>query len=39
MLAKCNFYMFLSTVLYVNIGGAQDFWFTADEHCVPGFNY
>jgi len=36
MLAKCNFYMFLSSVLYVNIGGAQDFWFTADEQCVPG---
>ena len=23
-------------VLYINIGGAQDFWFTADEKCVPG---
>ena len=37
MLAKCNFYVFLSSVLYVNIVGAQDFWFTADEQCVPGF--
>ena len=36
ILAKCNFYMFLSSVLYVNVGGAQDFWFTADEACVPG---
>lgn len=35
-LAMCNFYMFLSSLLYVNIGGAQDFWFTADEACVPG---
>jgi len=35
-LAMCNFYMFLSSVLYINIGGAQDFWFTADESCVPG---
>ena len=35
-LAKCNFYMFVSHVLYVNVGGAQDFWFTADEECVPG---
>jgi hypothetical protein len=35
-LAMCNFYMFLSSVLYVNIGGAQDFWFTGDEECVPG---
>ena len=24
------------TVLYINVGGAQDFWFTADEKCVPG---
>jgi hypothetical protein len=23
-------------VLYINVGGAQDFWFTADEKCVPG---
>eukprot|EP00802_Teleaulax_amphioxeia_P010046 Tamp_10071.p1 GENE.Tamp_10071~~Tamp_10071.p1 ORF type:complete len:642 (+),score=101.05 Tamp_10071:129-1928(+) len=36
MLAQCNFYMFLSSMLYVNVGGAQDFWFTADEACVPG---
>ena len=24
--------MFISNVLYVSIGGAQDFWFTADRH-------
>eukprot|EP00286_Rhodomonas_abbreviata_P018291 CAMPEP_0181310308 /NCGR_PEP_ID=MMETSP1101-20121128/12516_1 /TAXON_ID=46948 /ORGANISM="Rhodomonas abbreviata, Strain Caron Lab Isolate" /LENGTH=570 /DNA_ID=CAMNT_0023416927 /DNA_START=15 /DNA_END=1727 /DNA_ORIENTATION=+ len=35
-LAMCNFYMFLASVLYVNVGGAQDFWFTASEECVPG---
>eukprot|EP00283_Hemiselmis_rufescens_P025926 CAMPEP_0173441318 /NCGR_PEP_ID=MMETSP1357-20121228/23893_1 /TAXON_ID=77926 /ORGANISM="Hemiselmis rufescens, Strain PCC563" /LENGTH=550 /DNA_ID=CAMNT_0014406887 /DNA_START=22 /DNA_END=1670 /DNA_ORIENTATION=+ len=35
-LAMCNFYMFFSSVLYINIRGAQDFWFTADESCVPG---
>lgn len=35
-LALCNFYMFVSSVLYINIRGAQDFWFTADEKCVPG---
>jgi len=41
-LAKCTFYMFLSCVLYVNIGSAQDYWFTADKECVPdgpGFDY
>ena len=35
-LAMSNFYMFMASVLYINIGGAQDFWFTADEKCVPG---
>ncbi|KAJ1483458.1 folate-biopterin transporter [Baffinella frigidus] len=35
-LARCNFYMFMSCVLYINISGAQDFWFTADQTCVPG---
>ena len=35
-MARCNFYMFLHTVLYVNLSGSQDFWFTADEQCVPG---
>lgn len=35
-LALCNFYMFVSSVLYINIRGAQDFWFTADAKCVPG---
>jgi hypothetical protein len=35
-IARCNFYMFFSSVLYVNISGPMDFWFTADEACVPG---
>eukprot|EP00960_Hanusia_phi_P050335 760158-Hanusia_phi.AAC.1 len=35
-LARCNLYMFISCVLYINISGAQDFWFTADDKCVPG---
>jgi hypothetical protein len=35
-LAMCNFYMFMASVLYIGIGGAMDFWFTADEECVPG---
>ena len=35
-LAKCNLYMFISSILYINISGSMDFWFTADEECVPG---
>lgn len=35
-LAMCNFYMFIAHVLYIGIGGAQDYWFTASEKCVPG---
>jgi folate/biopterin transporter len=35
-LAMSNFYMFMASVLYIDIGGAQDFWFTADDKCVPG---
>jgi hypothetical protein len=38
----CNLYMFASSMLYVNIQGALDYWNTADETCVPGgphFNY
>eukprot|EP00802_Teleaulax_amphioxeia_P003947 Tamp_03950.p2 GENE.Tamp_03950~~Tamp_03950.p2 ORF type:complete len:496 (-),score=123.98 Tamp_03950:2008-3375(-) len=35
-LAMSNFYMFMASVLYINIGGAQDFWFTGSEKCVPG---
>jgi len=30
-----NLFMFLVEALYVNISGAQDFWYTADESCVP----
>mmetsp|Transcript_8734 Transcript_8734/g.29150 ORF Transcript_8734/g.29150 Transcript_8734/m.29150 type:complete len:246 (-) Transcript_8734:940-1677(-) len=28
--------MFLDAALYVQIGGALDYWFTAEEECVPG---
>lgn len=35
-LAKANAYMFATSVLYVNVGGAVDYWFTASPHCVPG---
>jgi hypothetical protein len=28
--------MFISSILYINISGSMDFWFTADEACVPG---
>jgi folate/biopterin transporter len=35
-LAMCNLYMFISSILYINISGSMDFWFTADESCVPG---
>lgn len=36
-----NLYMFLVEAFYVNISGAQDFWFTADDTCVtngPAFS-
>lgn len=35
-LAKCNLYMFLGDALYLSIAGALDFWYTADNSCVPG---
>lgn len=35
-LAKANAYMFATSVLYVNVNGAVDYWFTASPHCVPG---
>jgi hypothetical protein len=35
MLAFCNIYMFLAHVLYINLSGALDYWYTADEDCVP----
>jgi hypothetical protein len=36
MLACCNIYMFLAHVLYINLSGSLDYWYTADEECVPG---
>lgn len=36
MLRRANLYMFLSSMLYVSLPGALDYWFTADETCVPG---
>lgn len=35
-LKKANLYMFLSSMLYVSLPGALDYWFTAEEECVPG---
>lgn len=34
--AKCNLYLFLSNALYIQIPGAMDFFYTADEACLPG---
>lgn len=42
MLRKANLYMFLSSMLYVSLPGALDYWFTADEQCVkdgPHFSF
>eukprot|EP00802_Teleaulax_amphioxeia_P012002 Tamp_12040.p1 GENE.Tamp_12040~~Tamp_12040.p1 ORF type:complete len:568 (+),score=107.15 Tamp_12040:49-1704(+) len=36
MLACCNLYMFLAHLLYINLAGPLDYWYTADEDCVPG---
>lgn len=36
-----NLFMFLVEAFYINISGAQDFWYTADDTCVadgPHFN-
>ena len=41
-LAKCNFYMFLVSASYIYLGGAIDYFYTADEACVkdaPHFSY
>ena len=35
-LAKANAYMFATSVLYLNVSGAVDYWFTAAPHCIPG---
>jgi len=36
LLARANLYMFLTSAFYVAIPGALDFFYTADEACVPG---
>jgi len=35
-LAKANLFMFINQVLYINISGALDYWYTAGDSCVPG---
>jgi len=35
-LAMCNAYMCVSNVLYISLAGPLDFWYTADQTCVPG---
>eukprot|EP00919_Chromeraceae_sp_WS-2016_P032993 GHVR01078008.1.p1 GENE.GHVR01078008.1~~GHVR01078008.1.p1 ORF type:complete len:637 (-),score=146.03 GHVR01078008.1:177-2087(-) len=35
MMAKCNFYMFMSSATYVLLPGALDYWYTAGDSCVP----
>merc|ERR1719193_564133 len=35
-LAMCNLYLFLQETLYVQISGSIDYWYTANEDCVPG---
>lgn len=35
MLGKANLYMFLSSMTYVSLPGALDYWFTAEPSCVP----
>ncbi|KAF8821326.1 BT1 family protein [Cardiosporidium cionae] len=42
LLADCNLYMFLQELLYVNISGALDYFYTADADCVfngPHFDF
>eukprot|EP00298_Acanthocystis_sp_HF-20_P017496 c21763_g2_i1.p1 GENE.c21763_g2_i1~~c21763_g2_i1.p1 ORF type:complete len:538 (-),score=185.87 c21763_g2_i1:76-1689(-) len=34
-LAKCNLYLFLSEVLYIQIPGALDYFYTAPPECLP----
>jgi len=36
ILAMCNVFLFLQEVLYVQIQGSIDYWYTAKEQCVPG---
>mmetsp|Transcript_28609 Transcript_28609/g.66872 ORF Transcript_28609/g.66872 Transcript_28609/m.66872 type:complete len:587 (-) Transcript_28609:74-1834(-) len=34
-LAKANLFLFLDAVVYIQIGGALEYWFTASHDCVP----
>lgn len=34
-LASCNLYMFLASVMYLQVDGAVDYFYTADEQCLP----
>lgn len=35
-LSRANLYLFLNNMMYLSLSGAMDYWFTADEECVPG---
>jgi len=35
-LAMCNLFMFLQEVLYIQLPGSLDYWYTAGPECVPG---
>lgn len=36
MMARCNIYMFLTSVLYLQLPGALDYWYTADRVSKAG---
>ena len=36
VLSKSNIYMFLCNVLYIQVSGAQDYFYTAGPDCFPG---
>ena len=33
-LVQCNLFLFLDAALYIQIGGALDYWYTAGDSCV-----
>ena len=33
-LVQCNLFLFLDAALYIQIGGALDYWYTAADSCV-----
>lgn len=39
ILARANLFLFLDSMVYIQIGGALDYWFTAEDACVPGGVY